>query len=293
MLTKHFTRGVRNKDRFYMQDRRRALKERRLREQKQEYFLYLLLGLCITFIAIITFLVYEATRPEYYVAPPRKLQEKTESALKIDFWDKSLKKSAMVDAPFVSQLPELPRGCEVTSLSMLLNHAGVDVDKLTLAEEVKKDKTPYSVSGGRIFFGNPYEGFVGDMYDRSRPGFAVFHGPIAELAEEYLPGRIIDLTGSDFEDILYPVSAGVPVWVMINVYYRELEDKYYQTWETANGKVRITYKTHSVLLTGYDETYVYFNDPLTNKKNRKVNRYGFEKAWKQMGSQAITYIPEK
>ena len=292
MLTKHITRGVKNKDRFYMQEKRRILRERRLREQRQEYFLYLLLGFCITFIAIIAFLIYETTRPEYYVAPTRKLSEKTDSDIRIDFWDKNLKKSAMIDAPFISQMPELPRGCEVTSLAMLLNHAGIDVDKMTLAEEIKKDKTNYSVNGGIISFGNPYEGFVGNMYDRSQPGFAVFHGPIAELADNYLPNRILDLTGSDFEEILHPVSAGVPVWVMVNVYYRELEDKYYQTWKTPAGSLRITYKTHSVLITGYDETYIYFNDPLT-KKNRKVNRFGFEDAWKQMGRQAITYIPDK
>ena len=292
MLTKHFTRGVKNKDRFHMQEKRRTFRERRIREQRQEYFLYLLLGFCITFMAIIVFLVYENTRPEYYVSPERTLPERNGSVLKTDFWEKPLKKSAMTDAPFISQMPELPRGCEVTSLAMLLNHAGIDVDKMTLAEEVKKDKTPYSVKNGGIYFGNPHDGFVGNMYDRSRPGFAVFHGPIADLAEKYLPGRILDLTGSDFEEILYPVSAGVPVWVMVNVYYRELEDKYYQTWDTPTGSVRITYKTHSVLITGYDQTYIYFNDPLT-KKNRKVNRFGFQEAWKQMGQQAITYIPEK
>ncbi len=290
--TKHYSRRLNDRDRFYLQHRRKIQIERRAREQKQENLIYLLLGFCIVISVVILFLLYDATRPEYLENPPTRHWHKVDSAPPIDFWEKKLKKTVQLEVPIISQLPELPRGCEVTSLAMLLAHAGFDVDKMTLAAEIKKDKTPYSASGGKIYFGNPYYGFVGDMYNRSHPGFAVFHGPVAELAGNYLPNRVIDLTGSEFLDILYPVSAGVPVWVMVNVYYRELEDKYFQNWETPSGSVRITYKTHSVLVTGYDETYIYFNDPLTNKKNRKVNRTGFEKAWKQMGRQAITYIPE-
>lgn len=93
----------------------------------------------------------------------------------------------MIDAPFVRQLPELPRGCEVTSLSMLLVHAGVKVDKMTLAREVKKDPTPYKEKNGKIYFGNPHDGFVGDMYNFNNPGLGVYHGPIRELERNICP----------------------------------------------------------------------------------------------------------
>ncbi|NLZ28491.1 MAG: hypothetical protein GX887_05940 [Firmicutes bacterium] len=214
------------------------------------------------------------------------------ATLEIEFLEEEeriLKSVSIIDAPLILQLPELPRGCEVTSLAMLLDHAGIPVDKMTLAREIRKDETVYRVEGGKIHFGNPYEGFVGDMYDRSYPGLAVYHEPICELAEQYLPGRIADLTGMDFEDILYPISDGRPVWVIVNSEYDELDEKYFKVWKTPSGSVTITYKTHSVLLTGYDDEKIYFNDPLVNQKNRKVDRAAFERCWVQMGRQAVTY----
>ena len=38
----------------------------------------------------------------------------------------------------IAQNPELPRGCEVTSLAMMLNYNGINVSKMELAKEVKK-----------------------------------------------------------------------------------------------------------------------------------------------------------
>lgn len=205
--------------------------------------------------------------------------------------DKKLKKSVLLEVPIVSQLPRLPRGCEVTSLAMLLDHAGVPVDKMILAEQVAKDPAPLQVIRGQVHYGNPYQGFVGCMYSLDNPGLGVYHGPIRDLLEECLPGRARDLTGGEFEEVLYSLSQGVPVWVIVNARYRELEPGSFNTWQTGQGPVEITYNMHAVLLTGYDRQYVYFNDPLTAMKNRKKCRESFQVAWEQMGRQAVTYQP--
>ncbi|UTI42194.1 C39 family peptidase [Niallia sp. RD1] len=199
-----------------------------------------------------------------------------------------LKESVLLDAPIINQLPDLPRGCEVTSLAMLLQYADIDVDKMTLAKQIKKDTTPYSRENGKIYYGNPNDGFIGDMYSLSGPGLGVYHKPIAALAEKYLPGSIIDFTGSDFEEIKNHLSNNRPVWVITNSTFKKLPDSEFRTWHTPSGTVKITYSEHSVLITGYDETYIYFNDPLTGEKNKKAPITDFEESWVQMGSQAIT-----
>ncbi|MGP7818373.1 C39 family peptidase [Niallia sp. 01092] len=202
----------------------------------------------------------------------------------------SVKPSVHLNAPVIRQLPELPRGCEVTSLAMLLQYAGIDVDKMTLAEEITKDSTPYKQINGKIYYGHPNNGFVGNMYSIKEPGFGVYHKPIAKLANNYLPNLIVDLTGSDFDKLKTHLSDNRPVWVITNTKYKKLSDNQFQTWITPNSTIKITKSEHSVLLTGYDDDYIYFNDPLTGKKNKKAPIKDFQESWVQMGSQAITYI---
>lgn len=198
----------------------------------------------------------------------------------------------LIDAPHITQMPELPRGCEVTSLAMLLAFAGIQVDKMTLAKEIKRDLTAYKKNGNQIYFGNPYDGFVGDMYSFDNPGLGVYHGPIMELASTYLPGKVEDLTGREFSAIIDALHNGTPVWVVVTSTYNIVPDSLWQTWNTPTGKIAITYKEHSVLITGYDEEFIYFNDPLQNK-NDKALKKSFIAGWEQLGKQAITIKKEK
>lgn len=199
-----------------------------------------------------------------------------------------LKDHVQLNAPLVAQYPELPRGCEVTSLSMLLQYHKVDADKLTLAEQVTKDPTPYQYKENKIHFGDPNQGFVGDMYQLSNPGYGVYHEPIAQLTKKYVnPNRVLDLSGDSFYSILSHLNEGEPVWVITNTRYQRLPDAYFQMWHTPNGPIKVTMKEHSVLITGYDSKFIYFNDPLTGNQ-KKADLANFRESWVQMGKQAIT-----
>lgn len=196
----------------------------------------------------------------------------------------------LLHTPSISQFPELPRGCEVTSLAMLLQFAGLNTNKVSLAQEIKKDLTPLTYKKGKKYFGNPHVGFVGDMYSFKSPGLGVYHQPIADLAEKYLPERIVNLSGQSFESVLNYVGAGHPVWVITSSTYDYLPSSYWETWQTAQGPIKITYKEHSVLITGYDQNYLYFNDPYDGMKNKKKPLKPFIEGWKQFGNQAISYF---
>ncbi len=203
----------------------------------------------------------------------------------------SLPSEARINVPMVMQMPELPRGCEVTSLAMIFEYYGQKIGKMELAKNIKKDTSAYEISDtGRIHFGNPYEGFVGDMYNRRNNGYGVYHGPIAELASKYFKEKVIDLTGLEFEDVLYFVSKGYPVWIITNSTYKPLEEHFFEIWHTPTGIVKVTSKQHSVVITGFDENKVYVNDPLHSKPNRAADKVSFQKAWEQMGNQAVTII---
>lgn len=194
----------------------------------------------------------------------------------------------ILDAPLINQMPELPRGCEVTSLAMLLQDAGVNADKMTLAKEIKRDPTPMKNQNGKTYFGNPHTGFVGDMYSFETPGYGVYNEPIFELAERYLPGKVENITGESFDSVINKIKDDKTVWIITNSTFDVLGEEEFRTWETPDGPLEITYREHSVLVTGFDENYIYFNDPLTGIKNNKSNKAAFIAAWEQMGKQAIS-----
>jgi len=192
----------------------------------------------------------------------------------------SLPDSIKLDVPLIMQMdqPLLYNGCEVTSLAMILNYSGVKVTKNELAENIKT--VPLTYSNGQK--GNPNVGFVGDM--AHGPGLGVYNGPVFELTKKYVGDRAVNLTGKPFTDILKEVGQGRPVWIITTSSFAPIS--VFQTWNTPQGKIKITFSEHSVAITGYDENYIYINDPY-GEKNKKLNRESFIKAWEQMGKQAI------
>ncbi|WP_442602256.1 C39 family peptidase [Paenibacillus sp. KN14-4R] len=190
-----------------------------------------------------------------------------------------------LDVPLVYQMPELPRGCEVTSLTMLLQFAGVNVGKMELASNMPK--IPFMDDD---LHGDMNEGFVGDMYSFDNPGLGVYSDAVFKLGSSYLPNQLVNVTGKDMKDLYTMIDHGSPVWVITNGSYAELPESSFQTWDTANGPVKVTYREHSVVMTGYDKDYIYINDPLGNAS--KVRKYDFEQAWIQMGRQAIGLTPQ-
>jgi uncharacterized protein YvpB len=184
----------------------------------------------------------------------------------------------VLDVPLLNQMdsPRLYNGCEVTSLAMILNYKGISVTKNQLAEAITS--VPLQYSNGE--YGNPNSGFVGNM--ENGPGLGVYHEPIFKLAQKYLEAA--DLTNSSFDQLVNEVANGNPVWVITTSTFAPVSE--FQSWQTPEGTVDITYKMHSVVITGYDSSSIYINNPY-GTKNQKVDRESFIEAWEQMGKQAV------
>lgn len=171
-----------------------------------------------------------------------------------------------LDVPLVNQMdaPTLFNGCEVTSLAMLLQFVGKNVTKNELASNLPT--TPIEQNG---LYGNPDKAFVGSI-SGDKKGLGVNHAPIAKLAAKYVSeAHVHDISGNAISDIINVLSTGAPVWIITTTNYHA--PKNWQTVETKEGKKKITYSMHSVVITGYDKTNFYINDPY-GYKNRAVKR---------------------
>ena len=189
-------------------------------------------------------------------------------------WDSYIKikpSYQIQNVPYIGQYPELFRGCEVTSLAMLLNYKGIKVDKMELAENIKKEPFIFTLDNVK-YNGNPHQGFVGDIYSRENDGYGVYNEPIYDLFKQYVGGYALNLTGADFNDLYYYINKNSPVWVIINTRFKPLPDSEFEKLNTTRGNVNMTYREHSVLITGYDNEHIYYNDPMYPDKTKKSEK---------------------
>ncbi|GAA3407203.1 C39 family peptidase [Paenibacillus hodogayensis] len=194
--------------------------------------------------------------------------------------------SAMLDAPIVRQLPELPPGCEIVSLTMLLNYYGINKTKMEMVKEMVKDPTPARWENGAIaYWGNPSTGYVGDVTGKTR-GFGIYHSGLFPTLKDNIPSAI-DLTQKEFDLIERQIAEGFPVVIWTTIDYNV--PKKWVTWDTPIGPIETTFMEHAVLLVGYDEQNVYVNDPLSGKKGQKINKEQFLATWDALGKQALSY----
>ena len=181
----------------------------------------------------------------------------------------------------VMQNPELPTGCEITSLTMALNYAGYSVDKLTMADEYLIRAEPYQTTFGEAFVGSPHD----------ETAWGCYVPVIVETAKKYISAQngtetVQNLTGCSLNTLLNKVANGTPVitWVTIGL-TSEAEEKFY--WTTPEGKDAVFIKNeHCVLLTGYnlDNNTVTVCDPL--KGLIVYDKDTFEKCYQLLYQQA-------
>lgn len=203
--------------------------------------------------------------------------------------------SVYIDMENVLQLPELPVGCEITALTILLRHCGFDADKTDLA----KNYLPVSWGNARYEDGKTYKDsffdyFIGDPFSR---GYGCFSNAIEKAANSYIADHgggftVKNISGSH-PDVLYDYLADdIPVlcWATDGM----IEPEFYETWyDNATGEQLDWYlNEHCFVLAGFNMSadLVTLNDPMKGIIDYNINR--FETRYDQMHRQAIVIIPD-
>ncbi len=193
----------------------------------------------------------------------------------------TMKQEQKLNVPLENQMPDLPNGCEVTSLSMLMNYYGIKVSKNELAETIQHVD---SFTDGGKYRGNPHQGFVGHM-TIANAGWCVYNEPLYNVARKYT-SHIENITGSDFLSLLKLVSTGHPVMIITTTTFNKVNNM--QTWDTNTGKVNVTPSSHACVITGYSKPkkVVYVNNPY-GYRNQPVNWKNLQASYNQQGRQAL------
>ena len=190
----------------------------------------------------------------------------------------------LTDFDIIEQYPELPTGCEITAMTMVLNYYGYQVNKVTMALDYmpKVQAEFYRSEDGRLMGPDLENFFVGDPTEET--GYICGTGAIVTAANRYLADVGSDLTAAAMKNVqpekLYDlIDQGTPVviWCTINMedraetdgWYRE--DGTYMEWSTND---------HGAVLIGYDEDTVTVADPIYSRIT--VSRDRFEKICKYM-----------
>ena len=193
-----------------------------------------------------------------------------------------LPNSHQLEVKAILQNPELPTGCEVTSLTTLLQYLGYDVSKTELAN----NHLPCTSNGGVSF--NDY--FVGSPYiDNS---FGCFAPVIVKTAESYFSASgvtdrtVMNLTGTEFSDLFPYIAKGNPIVIWATMNLKEPIQRVY--WNLPDGTPEYWYTyEHCMVLTGYDldRNLVYASDPLNGNVSYALDL--FQLRYEQLGSQCV------
>lgn len=196
--------------------------------------------------------------------------------------------SCLLDAPLLMQLPELPVGCEITTLAMALNDAGYSVSKTELSDSYLPKSSNWYYVGDVRYGPDMRVEFAGDP--RYEGGACCDAPAIVTAAQRYLSAvgaanTVVNLTGSEPQALYDELLAGRPVvtWVTIGMVDRVISGGWYVAG--TSDYVQWGAMDHCALLTGFSDTTVYFNDPLAGAVS--YPRDVFESVFRQRGQQAV------
>ncbi|MBF2599888.1 C39 family peptidase [Listeria seeligeri] len=166
----------------------------------------------------------------------------------------STPKIVQMNVPLIVQRPQLPTGCEITNIAMMLRYAGKNVDKVKLAKEMKRHKS------------NPNYGFVGNPFSRS--GWTIYPPALMSQVKKHA-GSAKNMTGTSLSGIKTQLNKKRPVVAWVSNFHG--------------------FSVHAITITGYDKNNFYYNDSWSGQKNARISQSYFNTCWNKQAKRAISY----
>ena len=187
------------------------------------------------------------------------------------------------------QNPQLPNGCEVTSLAMLLGWAGYPVEKMELYQGYLPRQDLTESPEGWTMGGNPEDVYVGDATSKL-DGWYCFEGPIVEAGNAYLRDQgsnwtaqaVSGLSQRQFNKYL---KNDVPLVAWVTLDYTAPVDSL-RHWYLADGSFyQPLSNLHCVVVVDQEGDNYLTADPL--KGWRRVDKASFWSVFDAMGRRAV------
>lgn len=194
----------------------------------------------------------------------------------------------IANVPYINQFSlGYPTGCEAVSATMVLKYKGYNVSVQNIVNNTKCGSKKYQKSDGKWYGANPFEQFVGNpSLGLSKGSYGVFAKPIVSAMSVYAGENVKNISGCTENTLFNYVSKGKPVVVWCVKNAGNLTNGVIWNYEDESGSFQELVGEHCAVLIGYDENYVYLNDPSAGQ-NVKQSKSKFISNWKKLYSQAI------
>lgn len=182
----------------------------------------------------------------------------------------------------ICQLPELPTGCEITALTMVLQYYGFDVDKETLADEFLEKGDADTADFRVVFAGDPH----------SYNALGCYSAAITDAANRYLDTQetalhAYNLSEAPLKDLAACINNGIPVMVWTSLY---CDGGFYTDTRIIDGEELTWYANeHCMVLLDINDGTITAADPY----NGLIMHYGFDNFWAdyaELGMQAVILL---
>lgn len=184
-----------------------------------------------------------------------------------------------LDVKNILQNPQLPNGCEIVSLAIVLNYLGFEVDPVELSDKY--------LEKGEFWIDSPYKKYIGDP--KNETGTGCYAPCIIKAANNFLKDQkselmCVNVSGKDLKELEKYIDDGIPVIIWGTVFMDCDPSICYSYWTQYDGIVTWYMHSHCLVMTGHSASTYVFADPLYGTTD--YTKENVEKSYNQEFMQA-------